>query len=218
MPSKNRIKTYIENGYYHIYNRGVEKRLIFQDREDYTKFLYLLKVYLSPPEELRKEYPLLKIHFVRNNLYGEIELLAFCLMPNHFHLLVKQKSKQAMTRLMKQILTAYSMYFNKRHERVGPLFQERYKASLVDSDEYILHLSRYIHLNPIARGVSLDEFDWSSYLYYLGKRHAPWININIIKEYFNDSKKGFSYKEFVEDHLLQIDLPDDLTMDSEHET
>ena len=218
MPSKNRIKTYIENGYYHIYNRGVEKRLIFQDREDYTKFLYLLKVYLSPPEELRKEYPLLKIHIVHNNLFGEIDLLAFCLMPNHFHLLVKQKSKRAITRLMKQILTAYSMYFNKRHERVGPLFQERYKASLVDSDEYILHLSRYIHLNPIARGVSLDEFDWSSYLYYLGKRHAPWININIIKEYFNDSKKGFSYKEFVEDHLLQIDLPDDLTMDSEHET
>ena len=118
---------------------------------------------------------------------------------------------------MKQILTAYSIYFNKRHERVGPLFQERYKASLVDSDEYILHLSRYIHLNPIARGVSLDEFDWSSYLYYLGKRHAPWININIIKEYFNDSKKGFSYKEFVEDYLTPLDLPDDLTMDSEHE-
>lgn len=218
MPSKNRIKSYVEDGRYHIYNRGVEKRQIFQDRDDYTKFLYLLKVYLSPPDELQKEYPLLKTHIVRNNLYGEIDLLAFCLMPNHFHLLVKQKSKQGITKLMKQVLTAYSMHFNKRHERVGHLFQSRYKAALVDSDEYLLHLSRYIHLNPIARGVSLEEFEWSSYLYYLGKRDAQWLNVKIIKEYFNDSKKGFSYKEFVEDHLLQIDLPDDLTMDSEHET
>ena len=217
MPSPNAVKTYIENGYYHIYNRGVEKRLIFQDREDYTKFLYLLKVYLSPPDELQKEYPLLKTHVVRNNLYGEIDLLAFCLMPNHFHLLVKQKSKQTIIKLAKQVIAAYSMHFNKRHERVGPLFQSRYKAALVDSDEYLLHLSRYIHLNPIARGVSLDEFEWSSYLYYLGKRDAQWLNVKIISEYFNDSKKGFSYKEFVEDSRTESELPNNLIMDSEHE-
>ena len=217
MPSPNAIKTYVENGYYHIYNRGVEKRLIFQDREDYTKFLYLLKVYLSPPDELGKEYPLLKAHIVHNNLFGEIDLLAFCLMPNHFHLLVKQKSKQGITKLMEQVITAYSMHFNKRHERVGHLFQSRYKAALVDSDEYLLHLSRYIHLNPVARGVSLDEFEWSSYLYYLEKRKGHWLNIKIIKGYFNDSKKEFSYKEFIEGHQTESELPNGLTMDSEQE-
>jgi len=217
MPSPNAIKTYVENGYYHIYNRGVEKRLIFQDREDYTKFLYLLKVYLSPPDELGKEYPLLKAHIVHNNLFGEIDLLAFCLMPNHFHLLVKQKSKQGITKLMEQVITAYSMHFNKRHERVGHLFQSRYKAALVDSDEYLLHLSRYIHLNPVARGVSLDEFEWSSYLYYLEKRKGLWLNIKIIKGYFNDSKKEFSYKEFIEGHQTESELPNGLTMDLEQE-
>jgi len=215
MPSPNILKPDIENGYYHVYNRGVEKRLIFQDREDYTKFLYLLKIYLSPPEDLMKEFPLLRIYIVQNNLSSEIELLCFCLMPNHFHFLLHQKNKGAMTKLMRRITTAYSMYFNKRHERIGPLFQSRFKASLVEDDEYLLHLSRYIHLNPLGRGVSLDEFDWSSYHYYLDKRHADWVNVKIISEYFNNSKKGFSYKNFVEDYQEPLELPSNITMDSE---
>ena len=215
MPSPNAIKTYVENGYYHIYNRGVEKRLIFQDREDYTKFLYLLKVYLSPPEKLQKEFPLLKNNLVQNNLNHEIKLLCFCLMPNHYHLLVKQNAKNSIVKLMKQVSNAYTSYFNKRHERVGPLFQGRYKGVIVESDEYLLHLSRYIHLNPLGRGSSLDEFEWSSYLYYLGKREAQWLNTVIISEYFNNSKKGFTYKDFVEGYREEIDLPPLLLMDSE---
>ena len=215
MPSPNILKPDIENGYYHIYNRGVEKRLIFQDREDYTRFLYLLKIYLSPPEDLMKEFPLLRIYIVGNNLSSDIELLCFCLMPNHFHLLLHQKSKGAMTKLMRRITTAYSMYFNKRHERIGPLFQSRFKASLIEGDEYLLHLSRYIHLNPLGRGVSLDEFEWSSYLYYLDKRHADWLNVKVISEYFNNSKKGFSYKSFVDDYQEPLELPTQITMDDE---
>src|SRR3989344_8981503 len=86
---------------------------------------------------------------------------------NPFMSLVKQKAKNAIIKLMKQVSNAYTTYFNKRHERVGPLFQGRYKGALIDSDEYLLHLTRYIHLNPLGRGASLDEFDWSSHLYYL---------------------------------------------------
>lgn len=215
MPSPNSIKVYIENGYYHIYNRGVEKRLIFQGREDYSMFLHIVKLYLSPPDILREEMPLLRNYYVQNNLSEEIQLLAFCLMPNHYHLLIHQKNKDAIIKLMRQITIAYSMYFNKRHERVGPLFQGRYKAALIDSDEYLLHLSRYIHLNPLGRGVSLDEFEWSSYLYYLDKRHADWLNVKVISEYFNNSKKGFSYKEFVDDYIEPIELPNHLAMDGE---
>jgi len=215
MPSPNILKPDIENGHYHVYNRGVEKRLIFQDREDYTKFLYLLKIYLSPPEELMKELPLLRIYIVQNNLNSDIELLSFCLMPNHFHFLLRQKNKGAMTKLMRRIATAYSIYFNKRHERIGPLFQSRFKASLIEGDEYLLHLSRYIHLNPLGRGASLDEFEWSSYLYYLDKRHADWLNVKNISEYFNNSKKNFSYKNFVEDYLEPLELPHLIAMDDD---
>jgi len=214
MPSRHIVKTYIENGYYHIYNRGVEKRLIFQDREDYTKFLYLLKIYLTNPEILRNEYPLLRINIVDKNLFEEIDLLAFCLMPNHFHLLVYQKQKDSITKLLRQICTAYVIYFNKKFERVGPLFQSKFKAVVVDSDEYLLHLSRYIHLNPTGRGAPLDEFEWSSYLYYLGKRQSNWLKTNKIVEYFNKSKTGFSYKSFVEDYQDEGDLSSDLTLES----
>ena len=216
MPSKNAIKTYVENGYYHVYNRGVEKRTIFQDREDYSKFLYFIKIYLTPLEELSKEFPLLRSNLVKNNLSGEVELLALCLMPNHFHLLIKQNTKVGMTKFLRQLNTSYSMYFNKRHERVGPLFQGRFKAANVETDEYLLHLSRYIHLNPLARGASLDEFDWSSYLYYLGKKEpVSWLNTNFISEYFNNSKRGFSYKDFVEDYVDSTPLDSYLTIDSE---
>lgn len=215
MPSPNTLKIYTEDGLYHVYNRGVEKRLIFHDREDYSKFLYLLKIYLTPLDELRKEFPLLRSNIVRNNLANQVELLSFCLMPNHFHLLFHQTEKDSVTKLMRQIITAYSMYFNKRHDRVGPLFQSVFKAAPVETDEYLLQLSRYIHLNPLARGASLDEFEWSSYLYYLGKKEASWIRINPISDYFNNSKKGFSYKEFVEDFIDPRDLPKLLTMDAE---
>ena len=215
MPSPNTIKTYVEDGYYHIYNRGVEKRLIFQGREDYSMFLHILKLYLSPSDRLRDELPLLRNYYVQNNLSEELQLLAFCLMPNHYHLLIHQKNKDSIIKLMRQITIAYSMYFNKRHERIGPLFQGRYKAALIDSDEYLLHLSRYIHLNPLGRGAQIDEFEWSSYLYYLNKRKASWLNTKLISEYFNNSKKGFSYKEFVEDYIELAEIPNHITMDSE---
>ncbi len=142
MPSKNTVKTYLENGYYHIYNRGVEKRRIFEDSQDYQRFLYYLKLYLIPSDILHKEKPLLRPHLVRANLAEEVELLAYCLMPNHFHLLVHQKTKDATTKLMRQVLTSYSMYFNKRYERLGSLFEGIFKACLVENDEYLLHLSR----------------------------------------------------------------------------
>ena len=215
MPAKNTIKLYLSGGYYHIYNRGVEKRSVFSDRDDYTRFLHFLKLYLSPAEDLRKEFPLLRSHIVQNNLNAEVELLAFCLMPNHYHLLVKQNQKDGITKLTRALITSYSMYFNKKYERVGPLFQGIYKAANIDSDEYLLHVSRYIHLNPIARGISLDEFEWSSYLYYLDQKHASWLNTKTIKDYFNENNKNLSYRSFVEDSVSNIELTNDIVLDSE---
>lgn len=203
MPRKNSIKQYVEGGYYHLYNRGVEKRNIFLDDRDYKVFLYYLKKYLAPeePEKTFKE---------KNDLSKKIDLLAFCLIPNHFHLLVKQKTIDGITQLMSRLLTNYVMYFNKRYKRVGRLFQSVYKAVLIDSDVQLLHLSRYIHLNPypeIIKDVkNLKNYSFSSYGDYLGERNTKWIKTEEILSFFTKDKsrlgyKFNNYKSFVEDFI-----------------
>lgn len=213
MPARNTIKQYLENGYYHIYNRGVDKREIFLDDQDYRVFLNLLKFYLSP-SELQKGHPLTELtgfNPVRPRpfftLYNKIDLLSYCLMPNHFHLLLKQMTLWAMTELVRKISTAYAMYFNKRNKRVGHLFQGIFKAVLIDNDAYLLHLSRYIHLNPGVTGMNPVTYPYSSYGYYLGIKKAEWIKPKFVLDYFKSNssllpKEINSYKRFVEDYLL----------------
>ncbi|HSX18812.1 MAG TPA: transposase [Candidatus Saccharimonadales bacterium] len=201
MPSPNTIKTYIENGYYHVYNRGVEKRRIFEETRDYQRFVNYFKLYLSPIESLRREDPLLRSSIVNANLSDQVDLLAYCLMPNHFHILLKQRTKDGMTKLMRQISTGYSMYFNKKYERVGALFQGIFKACLVENEDYLLHLSRYIHQNPKDRGVSLSDFQWSSYSAYMRKSEQEWLKPQDILGYFSTTNAANSYKNFVEENL-----------------
>ena len=126
MPSKNTLKIYIKNGYYHLYNRGVEKRKIFQDEQDYAVFLSYLKIYLLPKDENNLKKLLLnsdldyreRDNTLRllnlNNFTDEITLLAYCLMPNHFHLLLKQKSENSIDVFMRSLCTRYTMFFNKK--------------------------------------------------------------------------------------------------------
>lgn len=194
MPAKNSLKVYIENGFYHLYNRGVEKRPIFLDDQDYRTFLYFLKKYLSPVQE---NY----ILFKQKSLFGKIRLLGYCLMPNHFHLLVKQKITDGITKLIRVICTNYSMYFNKRYKRNGTLFQGKYRAVLIKTDEQLLHVSRYIHLNPLLEGnLNLDfvNYPYSSYQNYLGSKEANWLDNKEILLFFK--KNPFlGYKQFVEE-------------------
>ena len=224
MPSKNIIKIFIEDGYYHIYNRGVEKRKIFLDEQDYAVLLHFLKQYLSPPPPedvfLTMTRSMTGFDPVRPRpiqpLDKEIDLLAFCLMPNHFHFLLKQKTIDGITKLLRRICTSYVMYFNKKYDRVGSLFQGTYKAVLVDRDEYLLHLSRYIHINPVidkvrpCQGYKVctkpSEYPFSSYSYYLGKKKADWVKPDEILSFFKTARKTFSkdifsYQSFVEDYL-----------------
>jgi len=215
MPARNIVKQYLENGYYHIYNRGVEKRDIFLDDQDYRVFLHLLKFYLSPPDP-NNEHPLNKLSLTGFNpvrlrplqtLCKEIELLAFCLMPNHFHLLIKQRVVDGMTRLTRKLATTYAMYFNHRYKRVGHLFQGAFKAALIQEDPYLLHLSRYIHLNPVElTGSNPVTHPYSSYAYYLKVKSAPWLKPQFILEYFQTNhsllpKNINSYQKFVEEYL-----------------
>ncbi len=206
MPAKNSVKIYVEEGYYHAYNRGLDKRDIFRDEQDYKVFFHFLKLYLSPPPPPDPNAPL------RDNplrgiipLDKEVELLAYCLMPNHFHLMLVQHSKQGMEKLMRCVLTNYVMYFNKKYQRAGHLFQSSYKAVMLTNNAHFLHLSRYIHLNP-KELPNTDPLQWpySSYLDYLGKRKTLWVHPGPILACFQTlgpiSKNFSSYRRFVEDY------------------
>lgn len=194
MPSKNSIKQYIENGYYHLYNRGVEKRNIFLDKQDYAVFLSYLKYYLDPG-----------LGSDPKSLASQVEIIAYCLMPNHFHLLVRQLTKNGITKLIRALSTKYVMYFNKKYNRVGTLFQGRYKGILIVNDFYLLHLSRYIHLNPVSLGSDPKSYPYSSYRYYLGIQNITWIKSSEILGFFKLAKRigdndYLSYESFVVEH------------------
>jgi len=188
MPSRNTIKEFAPDSYYHVYNRGVEKRLIFLDDQDYTVFLGLLKKYLTGEKEKGVHRHIFK------NFQGEISLLAYCLMPSHFHLLLHQSNPDSITKFLRRVLTGYVMYFNNRYHRIGGLFQGRYKASLIDKDEYLHHISRYIHLNPD------NYFSWpySSLQYYQGNKKSNWLQTDEILGLFNDDRAA--YLDFVADY------------------
>lgn len=204
MPSRNIIKTYVENSYYHIYNRGIEKRKIFLDSQDCEVFLHYLRMYLSPIEELKSQslFNTRLSRFIPLSLSTEIDLIAFALMPNHIHLMVKQKSRDSIVKFMRRLATSYVMYFNKKYKRVGSLFQNRYKGVLIESEPYLLHLSRYIHLNPAKLNPQKVNFkDFSSYPYFLNQKQANWIKPQGILDYFQVShgeNQKTSYQVFVE--------------------
>jgi len=209
VPSKNIIKPYVENSYYHIYNRGVEKRAIFQDDQDYKTFSKYLRIYLEPQKDLGERRVKVdnKIYITiarpLKNYHNKIELLAYCLMPNHFHLLIKQKDKNTMEFFMRSLATKYSVYFNKKNNRVGSLFQGPYKAVLIDNGDQLLHVSRYIHLNP-TKDSPLQKA-YSSYPDYLKLRQTPWLNTKIILSFFKSARRSalrdmLSFQSFVEDY------------------
>lgn len=226
MPAKNVVKTYVADGFYHIYNRGVEKRIICVDSQDYKVFLSYLKGYLSPLPKVTKEFTLQGVTFkgvprLPKNYHEKIKLLAYCLMPNHFHLLIQQESSEIMSEFMQSVATRYTMYFNKRYKRVGALFQGAYRAVLIQEDSYLLHLSRYIHLNSSENFEDLSKA-YSSYADYLGLRHTSWLETDEVLNFF---KKGSllglrhinSYRAFVESQEIDSEeFLGDLTIEEHY--
>lgn len=132
--------------------------------------LGLLKRYLSP-EHTRDAYRALLPNYSQ-----EVELIAYCLMPNHYHFLFYLKEMQGIERLMRSVMTAYSRYFNTKYKRVGGLFQNRFLASHIGSDEYLWHVSRYIHLNPMDIGHDALLYRFSSIRYYKKEKSAAWLH------------------------------------------
>ena len=204
-----------EGEYYHIYNRGVDKRNIFMEGNDYVRFQKMLYVANSTKPVVYKTIqgvPLDKIE--RDEQI--VAIGAYCLMPNHFHILVKEISEGGITRFMEKLGTGYSMYFNKKYNRTGFLFQGNFKAEHVDSDEYLKYLYSYIHLNPVklidptwkevgirdaeTTRVYLENYHSSSYPDYLGvdREEKLILSKNEFPEYFDKPK---DFKEYINDWL-----------------
>ena len=197
MPSKNIIKIDVPDSYYHVYARGHSRSKIFLDDQDYGYFLSLFKRYLSNKPQQSKQ----GIWYA--HLKNKVELLCYCMMENHFHLMLYQKDEGAMEQLMRGVMTSYSRYFNLKYNRTGALFESRYKATLIDKQNYLEHISRYIHLNRKP----WQKSKYSSINYYLAGNRAEWLNTKRVLELFNNKKE---YAEFVADYQAHKNMLDEL--------
>jgi putative transposase len=217
-----RIIEFSEGEYYHIYNRGVDKRNIFLDSGDHDRFVKLL--YLSngtKPFVFRDVQDKDLKDIERNDLL--VAVGAYCLMPNHFHLLVKEIHEGGITQFMEKLGTAYSMYFNKRSKRTGFLFESNFKAQHVDNDEYLKYLFAYIHLNPVKliepswkdfgiRDIGkakkyLEDYQYSSYADHLGIKRKEDLILSR-KEFPEYFEKTHEFKSFIDDWLKYKDDPE----------
>lgn len=203
-----RFTPLVINQYYHIFNRGVNKQPIFQGLRDYKRALDILEFYSYNTKLRYSKFLLLsqedKNSFMDNLLKENdrlVEIVCFCLMLNHFHLLLNQKKDNGISKFMANLQNSYTRYFNTKHDRVGPLLQGQFKAVLVEDDNQLLHLSRYIHLNPYSSFIvkkieDLKGYQWSSFPEYLGKVDTALCNKQIVLSHFKDIE---GYKKFVFD-------------------
>ncbi|MDP3696430.1 MAG: transposase [Candidatus Taylorbacteria bacterium] len=226
---------FVNNEIYHIYNRGVEKRNVFLDNMDHFRFINCLVEFndINPALPTNIRYLLrhpskatahcLEVQLLNNGdrlRESLIEILAFCLMPNHYHLLIRQLTDGGISKFMQKLGTGYTNYFNLKNERVGSLFQGRFKAVLVEKEEHFRYLPLYIHLNPldlvapewrdgeISNKVKtlgfLENYRWSSYLDYKGTDNFPSV---ITKDFLLDVFGGTNgLKNYTEDFMKTLEL------------
>ncbi len=201
--------------YYHVYNRGVEKRDVFLEQADYGRFLKSLFIANSSKSILSR--------FAKGKELSEInreEVLTsigvYCLMPNHFHLLLKEVAEGGISNFMSKLTTSYAKYFNTKYERVGPLFQSRFKAEHISRDEHLKYLFAYIHLNPVSlidpkwkedgvRDIEkaknyIANYKYSSYQDYINLQREERLILTkkSFPEYFTSSP---IFESFIEDWL-----------------
>lgn len=207
MPSPYYQRIFVPGCYYHIYNRGAHQQKIFQDNKDYEVFLEILGYYIVHPHGLAQSILDRKAKDYKvTNLVKEspaCTVLAYCLMPNHFHLMLRQEDvSSTISDLMRRLSIGYAMYFNDRYHHSGTIFQGRYKNVLVTNEYQWIYLSKYIHRNP-AHLQSYDpskitQYKYSSYPSYLGNQQVSWLDTSTILSRYNNNP-SFEYQKFVED-------------------
>jgi putative transposase len=179
-----RQESFAAGNYYHLYNRGVNREKIFFSKEN---FLYCIRLF--------KKYS----HSI------PVTIIAYCLMPNHYHLLLRQDGEISLSKYVNIIFNAYVQAVNQQIGRKGTLFAGRFKHIHVDRQEYLLHLARYIHLNPVKAGLVSSAEDWpySNYSDWIGIRKGTLVDKQFIESYFAN---GNEYRDFVMDHQIELNL------------
>ncbi len=178
-----------EGGYFHLFNRGNGMQNIFLDNEDYKFFLLKLKQNLFPDETLKRMRPLPE---------GSFSIFSYCLMPNHFHLLLRQNKEYPVQKFLLRVCTSYSKYFNKKYKKVGHVFQDRFKQVNIEDDEQLLWIQAYINLNPVIDKFvdNITKYEWSSYREIIGMLNGfcdksfifeKLKDLHGIKKFFDDA-------------------------------
>jgi len=199
----------VSNEIYHVFNKSLDGRHIFIDKKSLQRAFLCMQYYQrsTPPLkfshflQLSKDYQEKILQNIKSDKSLNIEFLAFCFMPSHFHFLIKQVSENGISRFTSNFINSYTRYFNTRHDRNGHLFQGQFKAVHVEDDDQLLHISRYIHLNPYSSHLvknidDLVKYPWSSYTEYL-EGGEVCAGKDMILDQFNNSN---DYELFVKDH------------------
>ncbi|MBP9856247.1 MAG: transposase [Candidatus Pacebacteria bacterium] len=216
----NRKISFAIDEYYHLYNRGTDKRKIFLDHSDYQRFIRLLYLCNTNKSILLRDIPIGDTYvFDRGETI--VDIGSYCLMPNHFHILAKEKIEGGISLFMKKVSTAYSMYFNLKNKRSGRLFEDAFKAQYIDQDEHLRYLFAYIHLNPVKlfdgswkeKGLNdpqkakdfLSKYHYSSYLDYLDYSRAEKVIIDrsVFPGYFGEVK---DFNDYLHDWLTYTEV------------
>ena len=198
----------LEDSYYHVYNRGDKKQVLFLCKADYVRFLYLLLYFQSPVVISQTNRAV--SHFLKHDFFKvqpadlkeildtrTVEVLNFCKMPNHFHITIHNLTQNGISKYMHRVSNAYAKYFNTKYEKTGHVFQGAYKAKIIDTDEQLMYLSAYIHRNPSE--ISLWKHDsikypWSSYRDYDNNRWGKLLDPSMI---MNTYRSFSEYDKYV---------------------
>ncbi len=189
-------KNFAKGSFYHIYNRGNNKEIVFRDEQDYRAFLFRLGLAFGIKKENLDKSELTKSFKSRIRIESlepnSFKLHAFCLMPNHFHLLVEQCSEQTISKLLLKVLTSFSKYINLKYKRVGYVFQDRFKSVRIDNNSQLMLISSYIHMNPVKDKLvnKPEDYKWSSYNDFIINRKNHLINKEFLTAVFG-SKTNF---------------------------
>jgi putative transposase len=180
--------TWLPKHYYHIYNRGARRVTIFREPDNYHFVLYQVKDYLQ------------KLN---------LSIIVYCLMPNHYHFLVRQNGDVRAGLLPQRVFNSYTKAYNKRYQHSGTIFEGRYKTVMVEQESHLKHLCRYVHLNPVKDGIVSHVEDWPycNYPEWIGIRNGTLVDRDFIKAYFGQAE---DYKKFVLDFQGKYSLPEEL--------